>query len=293
MRFLILGCGLVGRVLAAQLRAEGHQVRGTTTTPGKVAALRQLCDEVLVLRGGDGPAVAAALADCDAAAICAGPSPAQAQTPEQRRAHYHEILVGTAQSIAAAPSAAPIAALSSMIVYGDAAPAARLDEDSPLRPASDASPACFREMERIYLQLGARSCVFRLADVFGADDPPLREKVRMAHQYMGGAVPFAAAALYYRVAAEDVARAMRFAFQQQLRGLYNLSHEEVPLRNSELFDAHCAAAGLPPLHYRGDLRMAEAPVSSQKLQRAGFRLQHTTAAQLPDVPEAPEAPEPA
>lgn len=287
MRFLILGCGLVGRVLAAQLRAEGHQVRGTTTTPDKVAALRQLCDEVQVLRGSDGPAVAAALAGCDAAAICAGPSPAQAQTPEQRRAHYHDILVGTAQCIAAAPGAAPIAALSSMIVYGDAdSGAARLDEHSPLRPPSDASPACFREMERIYLQqLGARSCVFRLADVFGADDPPLREKVRMAHQYMGGAVPFAANALYYRVAAEDVARAMRFAFQQQLRGLYNLSHEEVPLRNSELFDAHCAAAGLPPLHYRGDLRMAEAPVSSQKLHRAGFRLRHTTPAQLPEAPE--------
>ena len=290
MRFLILGCGLVGRVLAAQLRAEGHQVRGTTTTPDKVAGLRELCDEVRVLRGGDGPAVAEALAGCDAAAICAGPSPAQAQTPEQRRAHYHEILVGTAHSIAAAQSAAPIAALSSMIVYGDADPsAARLDEQSPLREPSDASPACFREMERIYLQqLGARSCVFRLADVFGADDPPLREKVRMAHQYMGGAVPFAASALYYRVAADDVARAMRFAFQQQLRGLYNLSHEAVPLRNSELFDAHCAAAGLPPLRYRGDLRMAEAPVSSQKLHRAGFRLQHTTAAQLPESPEAPE-----
>lgn len=287
MRFLILGCGLVGRVLAAQLRAEGHQVRGTTTTPDKVAALRQLCDEVQVLRGSDGPAVAAALEDCDGAAICAGPSPAQAQTPEQRRAHYHEILVGTAQSIAAAPSGAPIAALSSMIVYGDADPgAARLDEHSPLREPNDASPACFREMERIYLQqLGARSCVFRLADVYGADDPPLREKVRMAHQYMGGAVPFAANALYYRVAAGDVARAMRFAFQQQLRGLYNLSHEEVPLRNSELFDAHCAAAGLPPLQYRGDLRMAEAPVSSQKLHRAGFRLQHTTPAQLPEAPE--------
>jgi len=289
MRFLIVGCGLVGRVLAAQLRAEGHLVRGTTTTPDKVAALRRLCDEVLVLRGSDGPAVAAALEGCDGAAICAGPSPAQAQTPEQRRAHYHEILVGTARSIAAAKSAAPIAALSSMIVYGDADPgAARLDEDSPLRPPSDASPACFREMERIYMQQDARSCVFRLADVYGADDPPLREKVRMAHQYMGGAVPFAAGALYYRVAADDVARAMRFAFQHGLRGLYNLSHEEVPLRNRELFDAHCAAAGLPPLHYRGDLRMAQAPVSSQKLLRTGFHLQHTTAAQLPEAPDVPE-----
>ena len=35
MRVLIVGCGLVGRELARQLRAEGDYVIGTTTTPRK------------------------------------------------------------------------------------------------------------------------------------------------------------------------------------------------------------------------------------------------------------------
>ena len=49
MRVLIVGCGLVGKELARQLRADGHHVIGTTTTPGKVAALQEVCDEVAVL----------------------------------------------------------------------------------------------------------------------------------------------------------------------------------------------------------------------------------------------------
>jgi Trk K+ transport system NAD-binding subunit len=39
MRVLVLGAGLVGTQLAAQLREQGHTVVGTTTTEAKVPAL--------------------------------------------------------------------------------------------------------------------------------------------------------------------------------------------------------------------------------------------------------------
>ena len=53
MRVLIVGCGLVGKELARQLRADGNEVVGTTTTPAKVPALQEVCDEVVVLSGAD------------------------------------------------------------------------------------------------------------------------------------------------------------------------------------------------------------------------------------------------
>ena len=83
MKVLIIGCGLVGKELAKQLKADGHTVVGTTTTPGKVAALNEVCSEVRVLRGSDTELVHEAAKGCDAIAVCAGPAAQQAMTPEQ------------------------------------------------------------------------------------------------------------------------------------------------------------------------------------------------------------------
>ncbi len=46
---VILGCGYVGQVLAKLLLAQGHRVRATTTTPGKLEALAQLGTEPFLL----------------------------------------------------------------------------------------------------------------------------------------------------------------------------------------------------------------------------------------------------
>ena len=51
MHIFILGMGHVGKALAARLRAEGHRVTGSTTTPDKVSELEQHADKVVVLRG--------------------------------------------------------------------------------------------------------------------------------------------------------------------------------------------------------------------------------------------------
>ena len=89
MRVLVVGCGLVGKELAAMLRSEGHVVVGTTTTPGKVATLEKVCDEVVVLTGADRAKVHAAAEGADAIVVTAGPAAAQAMTVEQRQRTGH------------------------------------------------------------------------------------------------------------------------------------------------------------------------------------------------------------
>ena len=104
MRVLIVGCGLVGKELARQLRADGHVVVGTTTTAAKVAGAER------GLRRGRGPD---RLGHREGArrrrraptpiVVAAGPAAAQAMTVEQRQRTYRQVLVDTAESVATRP----------------------------------------------------------------------------------------------------------------------------------------------------------------------------------------------
>jgi nucleoside-diphosphate-sugar epimerase len=289
MRILIVGCGLVGTELARSLRADGHHVIGTTTTAAKVARLSEVCDEVAVLAGGDREKVHAAAAGVDAIVVTAGPAAAQAMTVEQRQRTYRQVLVDTAESVSSVPGTPHLVMLSSLSVYGDAANHLDLiDESSPLTTSDDPSPAMFQEAERTYRDAaGDRLTVFRCADITGGEDPPIADKVRMAHQVLGGSVPFHDEALFYRVHMLDVVRAIKYVLDHDVLGTFNLTHAEVPPRMAPYFDALSAIDGLPPLTYRNELRAPTVPVSVDALLATGFRFEHTEVEQMPDADAAP------
>lgn len=278
MRVLVLGAGLVGQELASRLTAGGDEVVTTTTTPGKVDALKEISAEVHVLRGSDAEAVAKAAAGVDAIVVCAGPDARRAMSAEERSSSYREVLVDTARSVvAAAPDSARVVALSSLSVYGDAADGLdEVTEESPTTTSADASPTCFLEMERTYLSgLPGRATVFRCADVFGGEDPPIEDKVRFAHTVLGGSVPFTGDALFYRVHVQDVLDAVEHALRQGLDGVFNLTHDGVPVSNRERFDGIGAALGFGPLVFRDELKAPARPISVDRLADAGFVTSHT------------------
>ena len=277
MKVLVIGAGLVGTLVGTRLRELGHEVVGTTTTPAKVDGLREQFDDVLVLRGSDRAAVAAAATGCDAVVVAAGPSAQRAMTPEDRAASYQEILVDTADSVVAAGGSPYLVALSSLSVYGGAANhLPEVTEDSPVTDSTDPSPTMFLAMERVYLAppgsggAGDRACVFRCGDIFGAGDPPIEDKVAMAHQYLGGSVPFSGDALFYRLAVDDAVDAIVHAIDSRLTGLHNLTHPEVPPTNARLFDAISASRDLPPLVYRDEIASPTKPISVERLTASGF-----------------------
>jgi nucleoside-diphosphate-sugar epimerase len=219
----------------------------------------------------------------DAIVVCAGPAAQQAMTPEQRKATYQEVLVETALSAATAPIAGPVIALSSLSVYGDAANHLDvIDESSPLTDAEDASPACFQAAERAYREhAGERACIFRCSDITGPEDLPIEAKLRMAHQFLGGSVPFHDDALFYRVHTDDVVGAIEFAIDNRLAGTFNLTHADVPPRNKQFFDAMCEAIELPPLTYRNELLAPTKPVSTERLRSAGYVVARSRAEKMP------------
>lgn len=271
MKILVLGAGFVGAATAERLQAAGHTVTVTTTTPAKVEGLRERFEDVVVLRGSDRELVAAAASEVDAVVVTAGPQAQRAMTPEDRAATYHHVLVETARNVVDAPGRPYLVALSSLSVYGSAADHLPLvSEDGPVTDSTDPSPSMFLEMERTYLEAGDRACVFRCGDVFGPGDHSIAEKVAMAHQYLGGSVPFARDALLYRLAVDDAADAVAFALATRLTGVFNLTHAQVPPTNASLLDALCEVAGNPPLTYRAEIAAPAAPISVQRLADRGF-----------------------
>ncbi len=284
MRVLVVGCGLVGKELARMLRADGHVVVGTTTTPGKVGTLAEVCDEVVVLTGADRDKVHQAAQGVDAVVVTAGPAAAQAMTVEQRQRTYRRVLVDTAESVASIPGDPYLVMLSSLSVYGDAANHLDvIDESAPLTDSADPSPAMFQEAERTYRAAAVdRLAILRSADIAGGEDPPVMDKLRMAHQVLGGSVPFHDEALFYRINVLDVARAVKHMIDGRHAGTFNMTHSEVPPALQPYFDTLCALDGLPPLTYRNELHAPTKPVSVDALLATGFRLEHTEVERMPE-----------
>lgn len=272
MRYTIIGCGHVGLELARRWTAAGHAVTGTTTTPGRVPELLEACTEAAVLRGADREAVTRAVEGADAVVLTVSPRLSKAFDATSRVAEYADTLVATAQ---VAVSAHPrVVFTSSGSVYG-AGTGPLIDESAPTTDDPDASPRSFVAAEQAVLAAPG-GAVLRIPDVYGhPGDLDYPARVRFAHERLGGSVPFAADALLYRIDYRDAAAALDFLVTEGLTGVFNAYPDAVtPPRNAEAFAAICAAAGLPELTYRAEIRLPEAPVSSARLRALGFRFAH-------------------
>jgi nucleoside-diphosphate-sugar epimerase len=214
--------------------------------------------------------------------VTAGPSAAQAMSRDDRMATYHDVLVKTAESVTGIAGNPHLVMLSSLSVYGHAADHLEvIDESAPTTDSDDPSPANFLAAEQTYLErAGGRSTVLRCADIYGDADPPIEAKVKMAHDLLGGSVPFGGEALFYRVDVGDVARAIHFALQNHLTGVFNLTHPEVPATNRELFDAIGAQQGHPPLEFRDEIAAPTRPIDTARLRAAGFDTSATAPTQV-------------
>jgi nucleoside-diphosphate-sugar epimerase len=276
MKILILGLGFVGRNVARRLKAAGHIVIGTTTTPAKVDGLRLDCDDVVVLSSDERERIAELTRPCDAVIVTVGPNLARAADPATRDAEYRRALVVTCENAAAANMRCLFA--SSLSVYGDGGPGSEpITERSPLSASAHASPRSYQAAEASILSR-AGGCVLRFPDIYGAPtDLSYLERLRLGHSLMGGTVPFAAEALLYRIHVDDAARALVHTLQRGLTGVYNAILDDVlPPTNQALFDRLADAAGLGRLRFAGSIRLPGRPISGQKLRDTGFGLESTT-----------------
>lgn len=273
-KLLILGLGHVGKALAQGLRAQGVKVVGTTTTPAKVDELSACADEVHVLRGSDAARIRELAADCDAIVSTVAPNVRQARNRDEREATYRDALVTSCESAAAAHSR--VLFLSSFSVYGDGGTADPIVETTPVANEIEPSARYYHQAEQAVLASG-QGCVLRLPDIYGAPgDMSYAQRVKLAHEIMGGKGPFSDNARLYIIHFLDVVAAAEHALRHNLAGVYNVCvNDGVPPTNAEVFNELCDRNALPRLTFLNQIKAPTRKISAAKLYATGWQPQHT------------------
>lgn len=274
MKIFILGMGHVGKALAVRLRADGHRITGSTTTPAKVEGLLDYADEVVVLTGAETDKVAAAAQGCDAIIVTVAPNIKKTRTREERESEYHNVLEKSC--ISAAAASPRVIFLSSFSVYGNGGSGhAPIDEQTPTSNHEEPSSRFYQAAERAALS-SPQGCVLRFPDMYGAPgDMSFPERVKMAHNFFGGKVLFGADAPLYCIHFEDVVSSVKHAIDQQLEGIFNVcDNDNLPYTNKEVFDAITDAEGLSRLEYLDMIQAPNRKISAQKIYNSGYRVAH-------------------
>lgn len=274
MKVLILGMGHVGKALAGRLRAEGHQIVGTTTTPGKVEELQQHADEVAILTGAEQDKVIAAAKGCDAIVVTVAPNVKNTRTVEERHVHYHDVLVKSCTSAASACDT--IIFCSSFSTYGDGGTGSDpITEETPTSNHEEPSSKYYQEAEQqVLTQTGG--CALRYPDMYGAPgDMSFADRVKMSHSYFDGKTIFGADAPLYSIHFEDVVASIYHTLINGITGINNVcDNNNVPYTNKEVFDAICDEEGLERLEFLNQIKAPNRKISAQKFYDTGYSVQH-------------------
>ncbi|WP_101757774.1 NAD-dependent epimerase/dehydratase family protein [Oceanicoccus sp. KOV_DT_Chl] len=275
MKVLILGMGHVGKALASRLRSAGHSVVGTTTTPAKVEDLKQVADEVAVLTGADTDKVIAAAKGCDAIVVTVAPNVKNTRTIEERHVHYHEVLVKSCASAAAACD--NIYFCSSFSTYGDGGDGS--DAITELTPTSNHEEPSSKYYQAAEQEVLAKpgGCALRYPDMYGAPgDMTFPERVAMSHKFFAGKTIFGPDAPLYAIHFEDVVESIYHALTNKLSGLYNVcDNGNVPYTNKQVFDAICDEEGLERLEFINQIKAPNRKISAQKFYDTGYSVKHS------------------
>jgi len=276
VKIAIIGAAYTGLAAAEYLKGKGHTISVTTTSEARVPQLSAVADRVVVMKGSDQDKMRELLAGQDIVLMTvAGGMVERDGKYVMDLDLYRDAYVGTAKSLVAALDAAPglsqIVFTGSWSAYGNAGGAEFVNEDTPATPAS---PFAQVYIDTENLLFGAqttklRVCVYRTGTIYGPQVGFVPRGLKAQTLPMAGlTVPFdgnAPAAIVHR---DDVVRALDFAIEKRLSGLYNLIND-VAETKQKFFGRMIEAAGKEPINWVG-VGTGPKSLANQKIKDAGF-----------------------
>lgn len=280
MKIAIVGAAYTGMAAARHFRKLGHTVSVTTTRAERARDLDAVAQRVLVMKGSDVAMMKELIGGADAVVLTmAGGLGVKDGKPFMDPVAYRDSYVGTAEGLVAALPAAPglkqIVFCSSLNAYGDAHGVTPVDESTPANAASPAAQV-FIETEKKLAALeigGLTVCNYRTGTIYG----PGREHRNELRHIAGKQIPFDGKSDAMLIHRDDVARAIAFAIERRLSGIYNLFND-IPENKEQFFARVCQQEGLAPVTWLGVVKGPKG-VSNAKIKKAGFSFSDPVGAQ--------------
>jgi len=271
MKIAIVGAAYTGLAAARYFRGQGQEVRVSTTRADRVAELAAVASEVIVTRGSDVDGMRKLISGADAVVLTmAGGLGFKDGKPYMDPVAYRDSYVGTADGLIGALTAAPnlraIVFCSSLNAYGDAHGVSPVVEATPPNAASPAAQV-FIETEQKLSALGTetlRVCNFRTGTIYG----PGREHRNELRHIAGKQIPFDGKSDAMLIHRDDVVRAIAFAIDRKLSGLFNLFND-IPENKEDFFARIAQREGLAPVTWLGVVKGPKG-VSNARIKGTGF-----------------------
>lgn len=269
MRLAIIGCGYVGSAVARLWHTAGNELTVTTTSPAKVAGLEKISDRVVILEGNDLASLKELVADRDVILLSIG-------SKQRTSKIYRQTYLETAQNLVAAIANSGVKQLIYTGSYGiiNDKSGNTIDETVVVNPKDEFGEILY-QTEQVLLSAAneqLKVCVLRLTGIYG----PGRELIRIFRRVAGTTRPGSGESYTNWVHLEDIARAIDFAKDKQLQGLYDLNSDQYMTTKeflNKLFQAH----NLPPVVWDSSQpasRSYNMKLSNAKIKNAGFKLAH-------------------
>lgn len=229
---LIVGCGYLGRRVAARWSAQGHRVFATTRSESRAEGLRRLGVEPVVCDVLD-PGSLRALPTAATVLYCVGFDRTAGRT-------LREVYVGGLGNVVAAlpRSVEKFLHVSSTGVYGQAE-GEEVDETAATEPAEESGRVVL-DAERVARSLGDRAVVLRFAGIYGPGRLIRRQAVEAGEPLAGDPEKW-----LNLIHVEDGADAVVAAEARARPGrVYNVCDDR-PVRRGEFFAALARLLGAP------------------------------------------------
>ena len=271
MKAIIIGCGYVGSRVARLWHQAGIDLTVTTTTKTKAEELQKIASRVEIVTGNDLAALERIVADRDVVLLSVG-------SKESSPAGYQKAYLETASNLVKAIKNSQVTQLIYTSSYGilSGKDGEIVDETIAANPATEKGEI-MHAAEKVLLGANnynrtLNTCIFRLSGIYGEG----RELIRIFMRRAGTTQPGTGSDYTNWVYVDDIVRAIDHARKQQLRGIYNLTSDEI-LTTKEFYHRLFEANKLPDITWDATLppnRRKSLQLSNQKLKNTGFQFAH-------------------
>ncbi len=268
MRLAIIGCGYVGSNIARLWHEQGNEVTVTTTTPDKVDELQAIASQVVVLTGNDLKSLKQLVVNQDIVLLTVG---SKQRTPEVYRQAYLETAQNVVSAINSTSGVKQLIYTSSYGIIKDKS-GQTIDETVVVNPQDEFGEILHQTEQVLLSKTKIKTCILRLAGIYGQG----RELIKIFSRVAGTTRPGTGGDYTNWVHLEDIVRAIDFAKERQLEGIYHLNSDEF-LTTKEFWQRLFTAHNLPSVTWDSSQtspRSYNIKLSNQKIKDAGFELAH-------------------